>query len=188
VPSTTRPPVQQPLKLFADDAFFNPRHADDQRLGISAEDSLPLVPEKILEQGSALFGEHAGSYLRAVIEARMAKQISDGPSHAGLFIPCAKHYALHSGEDNGSSAHRARLEGHIKRALIKTPAVEPGRGLANCEHLRVRSRILIADSAIRGGGDYRSVADDHRTNRHFVALDCLSSEIERVANVLSVGL
>jgi hypothetical protein len=25
VPSTTRPPVQQPVKLFAEDAFFNPR-------------------------------------------------------------------------------------------------------------------------------------------------------------------
>jgi hypothetical protein len=118
----------------------------------------------------------------------MAKEISDGASHPGLFIPRAKHYALHSGEDNGSGAHRARLEGHIKRALIETPGIEPGGGLTNCEHLRVSGRILIPYSAIRGRGDYRSVADDHRADRHFVALDRLSSEIECVPNVLSVGL
>src|SRR5687768_405533 len=112
VPSTTRPPVLQPCKLFRRESLFNPR---DVLFGGARE---PLGPKELCEKRTAFVREHSRFYLRSVVEPMMPKQVGHRPDHPCLVVPGAEHHALQAREYDCPRAHSARLERHIQGAVI----------------------------------------------------------------------
>src|SRR6266480_2624741 len=147
---------------------------------------ISLSLKEFLNQSRAFLGKDAGADFRSMIEPRMTKQITDRAGHARLFVPCAEHDALHARQQDGTRTHRARLEGHVYRAIIESPAIELRRRLANCQELGVGSGILISNGPVCGGGKDRPIAHDDRADRNFVAFYRFAREIQRVSDVLFI--
>jgi len=145
-----------------------------------------LASEKLLDERSAFGREDARSHFRPVIEPRMPKQIFHRPGHARFVVPRPEHNSLHAGKNDTASAHGARLECHVQRAVVQPPAIEFRRRLSYRQQLGVSRWILVSHSSIARPGDYRSIANDNRPNRYLVSLPRLAGEIERVADVLFI--
>jgi len=116
----------------------------------------------------------------------MAQQIFDRSGHSRLVIPRTEYDPLHAGKDDTPGAHGARLQRHVERAIVQTPALELGRCLAYREQLRVSGRVLITNGSIARGGYYGSVANNHGPNGDLVSLHRFTCDIEGVADVLLV--
>ena len=72
-----------------------------------------------------------------------------------------------------------------RAGLLGTQAI---RGGANREEFGVSGRVLIANGAIAGAGDFSAVADDDRPHRDIIPPTCLFRLVEGGRHPAAVGL
>jgi len=142
--------------------------------------------KKIFEKCSAFLRENPRANLGTVIKPRVAKEITNRSGHAGLVIPCTEYHSTHTSQNQSARAHCARLEGHVQRAVVQSPAVKLRRGFTYREDFCVRCGILVPHCPIRSRSDDGRISHDHRANRNFVSAGCLAREIERIPDILLV--
>src|SRR3954462_14030905 len=134
VPSTTRPPVLQPATYWA-------QCASSTLCGRKLH--APMRTKKIFEKCSAFLRENPRPNLGTVIKPRVAKEITNRSGHAGLVIPCTEYHSTHTSQNQSARAHCARLEGHVQRAVVQSPAVKLRRRFTYREDFCVRCGILV---------------------------------------------
>ena len=186
VPSTTRPPVLRSKSI----GYAEPRQPRTMRRDERAElrSLYPSRFEKFFQHLPTFFGEHSALNFRGVVETWVAQNIADRSRHSRLRIPRTENYATDSGQHHRSSTHRARLEGHVKSAIIEAPAVQLRRRVTYRDQLGVRRSVLITHRAIVRCGDDRVIAHHNRSDRHFVLSRCVMGERNRVLHEALVDL
>src|SRR5436305_1796553 len=68
-------------------------------------------------------------------------------------------------EGHGGGAHRAGLQRDVKVAVDQPLGAEACGGLADRQHFGMRRWVVVAQRTVAGTSHYRTVADDHATDR-----------------------
>lgn len=84
--------------------------------------------------------------------------------------------------EDGTRAHRARLERYIERATGEAVVFEPPRGFAQRGDFSVCCRIVRGYRAVITAPHDLTILYDNRADGHFTCGTCLSSELERNAH------
>jgi hypothetical protein len=86
--------------------------------------SLRLCPQstkKVLQQLCALRRQHSTHDLGSMIQTRVPNNVGHRTRHPRLLVERTKHEHAHPRQHDRSGAHRARLEGHVQRAVVEPP-------------------------------------------------------------------
>src|SRR4029077_18958276 len=127
----------------------------------------PLRREEIAHQPLALLAQlWVVTPTRMVIRPERVEKLDLRLDRAGLLVRCSEDDERDASKDGGAGAHRARLDGHVERAIRQPPACDGACGLANGDDLGMRGRIRIDLSTIAGARDDLAVAHDRGPDRH----------------------
>jgi hypothetical protein len=118
-----------------------------------------------------------------VIQPGLCEQIDDAAAGACLGVRGAIDDAGHARVLDRAGAHRARLKGHIERAIVQPVVAEQFGRSTNGLDFRVRRRIGIADGLIEAGCQYLAIPDHYRADRNFAQRPCVVRLVKRQSHV-----
>ena len=121
--------------------------------------------KKFCQKGAAFFLTDTFFHLGVVIKIH-GKQIAHRAAGTAFLIRSAKHHPGDPGIDNGSRAHRTRLQCHVQRTLPQAPASQCLTGLPDRLHLGMSQRRLprlptVAPTAYNFTVTYNNAANGH---------------------------
>ena len=99
-----------------------------------------------------------------------------------------EHHAVDARPERGAQAHRARLAARVEHAAAEVERAQPGGGLPDRRHLRVRRRVVRRGDAVRALEDPAVGRDDDRAERAAVGRGARAREVERARQVRVVTL
>lgn len=76
-----------------------------------------------------------------MVQSWVLDDVVEGKSRAGLRILGSVDQPVDPSKDEGACAHRARLEGHVKRASVQSPTSQLVRRCAEREYLSMCRRV-----------------------------------------------
>ena len=163
----------------------------DMRLKIGPATAASTIdvtqPTKIVAQHlTTLLRQHAGMYVKPMIQARIGIQVIQRTQRARLGVARAIHAAPHARVDHKARAHAARLERHVDRAIGKAPATERPSGSAQGRELCMRRRVLIELAAIVRPRDDLAVAHYYGSDGYLAHRSGGASLRQRLAHELLV--
>ncbi len=133
------------------------------------DQSLPSFPPKeIAEDGGAVHRKNPLDDFDLVIQLRVVEDRQGGTTRTGFGVARAKDDSLDARMDDGSRAHRTRLNCNIERAPAQAVVPEPSRCAAQGENLRVRRWITQMDWPVVGARDNFPISDEESPHRNFV--------------------
>src|SRR5688572_993236 len=138
--------------------------------------------EELTQDRLALGSPNAEAPPWMVVELRLLEQLRDRDDRAGLVIGRAEHDERHACEHDRACAHRARLDGHVERAVAQSPAPERRPRRTEREHLGVGGRVVLDLAAVVAARDDRAAADDHGADRDVVVRRGRASLGQRVVH------
>ena len=96
--------------------------------------------------------------------------LSTDPAAPAFGSAAAIHQPVNARVDHRPRAHRARLQGHVKRDAVQPIIPQRRRRAAQRNNLRMRGGIVCAQNAILSPRNDFAVVHGHRANRHFAGI------------------
>ena len=97
--------------------------------------------------------------------------ISDSPNRASFRVICSVYQQTNPSLDDRTSAHRARLQRHVERALVKMPVFQNLPSRPQSQDFSVSSRIAVSLSPIlRFGNQFASTVNNCSTHGYFTGI------------------
>jgi hypothetical protein len=134
--------------------------------------SLPPLPEEVLEQAAAGFGQDALHDLDPVVVPRVIQELIEGTDRAGLGIAGAEGQRADPGVQAGSGAHGAGLQGGDQDRAGQAVVAQGPRRLAQSHDLRVGGGIVGAQRLIEAAAHDSPLERDHGADRHLPQTTC----------------
>jgi len=123
-----------------------------------------------LEQRSGVLSKETWGYVDGVIEFGMAEDFEAGPEGAAFRIVGGVDKPGNARQDNGSGAHGAGLESDVKSGAAKAVVVEKASTLADHDDFSVGGGIVVANGAIAGASEDRSIMNEEGPDRNLARL------------------
>ena len=103
------------------------------------------------------------------LRARLREEAAAMNDAAALGIVCTIVEPAQPGEGNGSRAHRAWFQRHMKVRIGKPLGTKRCTGGTDNKDFRMCGRVVEFAGPVAGARDDRAILDDHRAYRHFAA-------------------
>ena len=139
---------------------------------------LPLLFEKILQQAARLPCPDTTLMHRLVIQSRLIKEVDDRTSRTRFRLQSAPHHPLHASLQQGTRAHGAGFQRHVKRAIVQTVIAQLGCGLTQGQDLGMGTGVVHANRGVVRLSQYLTMAHDHRAHGHFTCRLCQASLVQ----------
>ena len=149
------------------------------------------LDEKVAQQLAAGVGQDSADELRAVVQARLAKQVEHRPRSARLGVGRTEYDTRQAGVQQRHGAHGAGLQRDVKLALRQPVVAQQGGGVAQGDYFSVGGGVVGGDGAVvAGGDDLRSVgagAQDHGAHRHLARQPGVVGLVQSQAHAVRVA-
>ena len=122
--------------------------------------------EEIPQQRRRFALADAAIDLRPVMAGRRREEAHAVLHRAALRIGGAVVEPADARKRDRRRAHGAGLERHVEIAVGQPLRAERGGRLPDRQHLGMRGRVAVAQGAVAGARDHRTVAHDHAADRH----------------------
>lgn len=119
------------------------------------------VSEQVPERRCALLRQDAAPHFDAVRQPRILCDVVQGSGSAGLRIPRAEYEARDAVSDDGTRAHRTRLERHEQLASFEPPATKTFVAETQRVQFRVRRPFTDELSSVVCPGDHIFTSHEH---------------------------
>ena len=135
------------------------------------------VCEEGLEKIGALTLECPATYFGAMVESRVAHDVTNTTAHARFVVPRTEEQRTDTRQDDSTGTHSARLQRHREQVLLQSSIAETLGGGAYGEQFGMRGRIVItahpvvcthehfATAAMHDDGTYRYLTSVGRKPR-----------------------
>src|SRR5207249_5509284 len=110
--------------------------------GAGSEPDRPPAGEELPDQVRGAIRQDAARHVESMVEARLLQQVPERTGEPRLGVRSAEDNSVRPSEDDGSGAHRARLDGDVDRASLEVPPPRSFRGAPEREDLGMGGGIL----------------------------------------------
>ena len=106
-----------------------------------------------------------------MVQAGVGTKVVQRAGGAGLGVARPEHQMRNTGVQNGTGAHRTRLQGDHQRRVFETPGTELGRRVAKGENLGMGGRVAGEFAFVVTACDELAVVHDDGTDRHVAVVE-----------------
>ncbi len=132
-----------------------------------------------MEQRARFLGQHPGSHLTAISQPGVVKQVESRSGRPLIGTGGGEHHSLEASLQNGPSAHRTGLQGHVEGGATKAPISHALPGLLEGLDLSVAKGALERLAAVAPLAEKLLLADHQRSHRYFTLFESLAGQLER---------
>ena len=153
-----------------------------------AKGQLAAFGKKRLDEGGAVGGENSSDDLDPMVHAQVRQNLETGADRAALGVIAAVNQARHTGLEDGSCAHAARLNRDVECGGGQAVVTKGAGGFAQDHDFGVGGGVAVANGAIAGARNNSRIVDQDRANGNFSCKGRGAGLVEGLLHEFEVGL